>query len=80
MLIRVYVTVGRLSVRLYVRLSVCLSVCLYVRPTVRPPRTAAAGLGLLLWASRAGGVDRVLHSRRSAANASSATLSADVGS
>jgi len=40
---------------------------------------AAAGL-LLLWARRTGDIDRLLHGRRSAANASSVSLSADAGS
>jgi len=55
------------GLRAYVRLSVCLYVsvivCMSVRPIIRPPQTTAAGL--LLWAY--------------AANASSVTLSADVG-
>jgi len=62
-----------------VRLSVC---------PIRPPHAAAASL--LLWAQRPD-VDRLLHggpavsssraaARRAAANAGSATLSADVGS
>ena len=41
---------------------------------------AACGGGLLLWAQLAGDIDRLLHGRRSATTASSATLSADVGS
>jgi len=68
----VYTTVERPSRRLSVRLSVCLS--------VRPSRHLSAVRrysGLLLWARRPGGVDRLLHGRRSAANASSITLSAD---
>jgi len=63
---RIYVTVGCPSVR--------LSVC----PIYRPLCAAAAGL--LLWARSARGIDRLLHGRRSAANASSVTLSADAGS
>jgi len=48
-------------------------VCLSIR--------VAAAARLLLWAQRAGGIDRLLHGRGSAsANAGSATLSADVGS
>ena len=58
--------------------SVCLSVCLSVRSIIRPPHAAAAGL--LLWARRPGDIDRLLHCRRSAANAGSVTLSADVAS
>jgi len=54
--------------------GVCLSVCL----SVRPSNYTAAAASLLLWARRAGDIDRLLHSRRS--NASSVTLSADVGS
>ena len=68
--------------RAYVWLSVCLpvslSVCLSVRSIIRPPHAAAAGL--LLWARRPGDIDRLLHCRRSAANAGSVTLSADVAS
>ena len=56
------------------RPSVCLSVC----PIIRPPYAAKAGL--LLWARQPGDVDRLLHGRRSAANASGVTLTADVGS
>jgi len=69
-----------------VRPSVRLPAC-----CIRPPHAAAAGL--LLWARRPGGIDRLLHGRRAtavsssraaarlaAANAGSATLSADVGS
>jgi len=63
---RVYETVGRPSV------------CLSVRSIIRPPHAAVAGL--LLWARRPGDIDRLLHGRRSAANTSSVTLSADVGS
>ena len=54
------------------------SVCLSVRPVIRSPLAVAAGL--LLWARRPGDIDRLLHGRRSAASASSVTLSADVGS
>jgi len=54
------------------------SVCPSVRPNSRPLNAAAASL--LLWARRTGNVDRLLHGWRSAANASSVTLSADVGS
>jgi len=57
------------------------SVCLFVAP-----HDAAAGL--LLWARRAGDIDRLLHGRRSTAaasqqrraNSGSVALSADVGS
>jgi len=44
------------------------SVCLSLRPVIR------------LWARWAGYIDRLLQGRRSAANASSVTLSADIGS
>ena len=54
------------------------SVCLSVRLIMRPPHAAAAGL--LLWARQAGYIGRLLHGRRSAANASSVSLSADAGS
>jgi len=37
------------------------TVCLSIRPTSRPPHVAAAGL--LLWARRAGVIDRLLHGR-----------------
>jgi len=62
----------RMQSRVYVtvgRPSVCPIVC--------PLHSAAAGL--LLWAQRAGDIDRLLHGRRSAANASSVTFTADVG-
>jgi len=50
-----------------------------VFPVIRPPHPAV--VGLLLWARRAGDVDRLLlHDRRAAATASSVALSADVGS
>jgi len=71
--VKIFATVGRPSV--------CLSVC--------PIQPHAAGVGLLLWARRPGDIDRLLHgqvsssraaARRAAANAGSATLSADVGS
>ena len=55
-----------------------LSVCPSVSPIIRSSHAAAAGL--LLWAQQEGDIDRLLHGRRSAANASSITLSADVGS
>jgi len=55
-----------------------LSVCPSVSPITRPSHAAAAGL--LLWAQQEGDIDRLLRGRRSAANASSITLSADVGS
>ena len=64
------------SIRLSLRLSVC--------PICRPLHAAATGL--LLWARRAGDIRRwrrssgVSAARRSSANASSVTLSADVGS
>ena len=48
-------------------------------PTAANPPNAAAA-GLLLCARRAGDIDQLLHGRRSAANASSVTLSAAVGS
>jgi len=51
---RLYANVGRPSVR--------PSVC-----PIRPPHADAAGL--LLWARRPGDIDRLLHSRRSAAAA-----------
>ena len=51
---------------------------LSVRSIIRSPQAAAAGL--LLWARRPGDIDRLPHGRRSAANASSVMLSADVGS
>jgi len=54
--------------------SVRPSVC----PTYQPLQQRAAGL--LLWARRPRNIDRLLHSRRSAATASSVTLSAGVGS
>jgi len=63
---RVYVTVRDRSV--------CPSVC----PIYRPLQQRAASL--LLWARRAGDIDRLLHGRRSAASAISATLSADARS
>ena len=68
------------GVRLSVRLSVCLSVCLSVRPIFGRRTYAAAADLLLLFARRPGDIDRLLHDRRSAANVSSATLSADAGS
>ena len=49
---------------------------LSVRLCVRP----IAAAGLLLWARQPGDIDRLLHGRRSAANASSVALPADVGS
>jgi len=50
--------------RTFRQMSVCgLSVC-----PVLPPHAAAAGL--LLWARRAGDIDRLLHGRRSAASCS----------
>ena len=50
-----------------------------VRPSVCPIRSPhAAAAGLLLWARRAGDIDRLLQQRR--ANAGSTTLSAYVGS
>ena len=66
---------------------ICLSLCLSVCPIMRPPTHAAASL--LLWARRAADNDQLLHgrpalsssytaARRAAANAGSATLSADV--
>ena len=71
----------RLSVRPSVRPSVCLSVC----PIIAPQRRAA---GLLLSAERAGDIDRQLRAtgassngataRRSAADAGSVTLTAEV--
>jgi len=51
--------------------SVRLSVC----PIIWPPHAAAAGL--LHWARRPGDIDRLLHGRRPAANASSVSLSVD---
>ena len=59
------------SVHSSVRPSVCLSVC----PIMWPPHAVAAGL--LVRARRAGDIDRLLHGRRTAANAGSASLSAD---
>jgi len=51
---------------------------LTVRLSLSHPAAAAAA-GLLLWARRPGDIDRLLHGRRSAANAAaSSTLSADV--
>ena len=47
-----YETVGRPST---------LSACPSIRPISRPPHVAAAGL--LLWARRAGVIDRLLHGR-----------------
>ena len=58
--------------------GVRLSVCPSIRPIIRSPHAAAAGL--LLWARRPGDIDRLLHDRRSAANASSVTSSADAAS
>jgi len=55
-------------------MSIRLSVC----PIYQPLQQRAAGL--LLWARRAGDIDRLLHDRRSAATASSFTLSANVRS
>jgi len=55
-----------------------------VRPSARPSvpswtySTEPTAAGLLLWARRAGDIDRLLQQRR--ANADSATLSAYVGS
>jgi len=56
-----------------------------IRLSIRPLQQRAAGL--LLCARRVGDIDRLLHGRRrssssraAAANAGSATLSADVGS
>jgi len=64
---------------LTVRLSVCLSVPPSLRPIIRLQHAVAAGL--LLWARHPRDINRMLHGRRSAAaNASSVTLSADVGS
>jgi len=65
-LLRVYVTVR------------CPSVCPSVCPIYRPLQQRVAGL--LLWARRTKDIHRLLHGRRSAATASSVTLSADVGS
>jgi len=59
MLSWVYVTVGRPSV--------CLSVCPAVHHSLAALHSAVAGL--LLCASRAGDIDRLLHRRRSAAAA-----------
>jgi len=53
-----------------VHLFVCLSFPLFARQ--------AAAAGLLLWARRAGDIDRLLHGRRPAANASSVTFTAAV--
>ena len=54
------------------------SMQLSVRLSLSHPAAAAAA-GLLLWARRPGYIDRLLHGRRSAANAAaSSTLSADV--
>jgi len=50
-----------------------------VSPIIRPPYSAAAA-GLLLWAGRARDIDRLLHGRRSAANASSVVTTGDVRS
>jgi len=55
------------------RSGVRLTVCPII---IRPPHAAAAGL--LLCARRAGDIDRLLHGRRSAANASSVTFTAGV--
>jgi len=55
--------------------DVRLFVCPSVRPVIRSPHVAAAGL--LLWARRPEDIDRLLHGRRSAANANSVALSAD---
>jgi len=63
------------SVCVTVRLPV-LSVC----PMYGSSSPHAAAAGLLLWARRAGNIDRLLHGRRSAANAGGVTLSAGVGS
>jgi len=55
------------------------SMQLSVRLSLSHPAAAAAAAGLLLWARRPGDIDRLLHGRRSAANAAaSSTLSADV--
>ena len=54
------------------------SVCPSIRPIIRSPHATAAGL--LLWARRPEDVERLLHDRRSAANASSVTSSADAAS
>jgi len=78
--IRTVVTARAAFGRVYVTIR-CPSVC----PIYRLMHAAAAGL--LLWARRAGEIDRsrwppgaTAARRRSAANASSVTLSADVGS
>jgi len=51
---------------MFFRLSVCLSVC----PVYRPLQQRAAGL--LLWARRAGDIDRLLHGRRRRSNGAEA--------
>ena len=62
----------------YGRISVCPTVYPYVCLIIWQPHAAVANL--LLWARRAGDIDRWLHGQRSAATASSITLSAGVGS
>jgi len=57
-----------------VRLSAHLSVCLSVRPRLIIRLLHAAAAGLLLWDRWTGNINRLLHGRRSAANASSVTL------
>ena len=62
----------------YGRISFCPTVYPYVCLIIWQPHAAVANL--LLWARRAGDIDRWLHGQRSAATASSITLSAGVGS
>jgi len=54
------------------------SVSLSIRPIIRLLHTTLAGL--LMLALQPSGIDRLLHGRHSAANASIVKLSADVGS
>jgi len=51
-----------------------------IHPSVCPSHHSATVAGLLLWARQPGDISRFLHGRCSAANASSVTLWADVGS
>jgi len=84
---RVVVELSLCNGTVSVRPSVCLLVRLFVC-SIRPLQQRAAGL--LLWARWVGDIDRLLHGRApqqhgaaarcAAANAGSATFSADAGS
>jgi len=52
--------------------------CPFVCPIIRPPQAAATGL--LMWARRAGDIDRLLHGRAPALSSNCEQVSADVES